>query len=77
MEQLSDAQETAKWRRRFLVLLALVLALEVWPMVTFIRWRIAGARGLPIDRTHARTFARISHVQSLSISSATAARTER
>jgi putative membrane protein len=43
--------------------LALVLALEVWPMVTFIRWRIAGARGLPIDRTHAPTFARISHVQ--------------
>jgi putative membrane protein len=44
--------------------LAVILALEAWPMVTFIRWRVAGGRGLAIDRTHARTFARISHVQS-------------
>lgn len=43
--------------------LAVILALEIWPMVTFIRWRIAAGRGSPIDRKHARTFARISHVQ--------------
>jgi putative membrane protein len=42
---------------------ALVLALEAWPMVTFVRWRIAAAKGTPIDRTHARTFALLSHVQ--------------
>jgi len=30
-------------------LLAVILVLEIWPMVTFIRWRIARRRGLPLD----------------------------
>lgn len=34
-------------------LFALVLALEILPMVTFIRWRIAGSRG-PVDVAGAR-----------------------
>ena len=45
--------------------LAVILTLEVWPMATFIRWRIASGRGRPIDRSHAPTFARISHVQTV------------
>lgn len=30
-----------------MALLVAVLLLEIWPMVTFIRWRIARGRGLP------------------------------
>jgi putative membrane protein len=44
-------------------LLVLVLALEVWPMVTLIRWRISLARGHPVDTGRAPTFALISTVQ--------------
>jgi putative membrane protein len=32
-----------------LTLFGLVLLLEIWPMVTLIRWRIARGRGLPVD----------------------------
>jgi putative membrane protein len=50
-------------------LLLLVLALEVWPMVTLIRWRRARARGTPADGVAAagpaRRIATISHVQAL------------
>jgi putative membrane protein len=52
-------------------LLALILVLELWPMVTLIRWRIAQGRGsLPpmgILRGTARGLARISDVQTLLI----------
>jgi putative membrane protein len=43
-------------------LLGLILLLEVWPMVTLIRWRLQLARG-PVDTRHARVFAVISAVQ--------------
>jgi putative membrane protein len=46
-------------------LLALVLALEVVPMVTLIRWRIQTARGTPIDTSRAPVLARISLVQAV------------
>lgn len=39
------------------------LALEIWPMVTFIRWRIAIGRGRPVDAGRARLFARMLTVQ--------------
>jgi putative membrane protein len=40
-----------------------VFALEVAPMVAFIRWRIAIGKGLKPDTTRAATFARISDVE--------------
>ncbi len=50
-----------------MALLGLILALEIWPMVKLIRWRIALARGTPVDpaeRTRvARRIAVISHIE--------------
>ena len=49
--------------------LVLILVLEIWPMVTLIRWRIAQQRGTLPDldaiRPAARRIARISDVQTL------------
>jgi putative membrane protein len=44
-------------------LLAIILLLEIWPMVTLIRWRLAQARGLPLDLDAAPALARISAIQ--------------
>jgi putative membrane protein len=44
-------------------LFASVFALEVAPMVAFIRWRIAIGKGSKPDTTRAATFARISDVE--------------
>src|SRR5262245_23702720 len=44
-------------------LLLAILLLELWPMTVLIRWRIAAARGNPIDTSRAGTFAGISVVQ--------------
>lgn len=46
-----------------MALFAFILALEVWPMATFIKWRIRGARGETIDATAAQTLARISFLE--------------
>lgn len=46
-----------------MALLGLILVLEVWPMVTLIRWRVQLGRGKQLDTTMARTLARISWVQ--------------
>jgi len=46
-----------------MTLLALVLLLELWPMVTLVRWRIAARRGQPIDASAAPWLARISVAQ--------------
>ena len=43
--------------------LAVVLALEVWPMMTLIRWRIRRGHGQPIDTAAAGRLAWISAVQ--------------
>ena len=52
-------------------LLALILVLEVWPMIALIRWRIAIGRGgspsVVAVPGKARVIARISHVQALLI----------
>lgn len=46
-----------------MALLLGVLVLEGRPMVTLIRWRIASARGTPIDLSPARTLTRVSIAQ--------------
>lgn len=46
-----------------MVLLVAILALEIWPMITLIRWRIGAAKGTPFDGTAAPVIARISFVQ--------------
>lgn len=46
-----------------MALLGAILALEVWPMVTLIRWRIAIRRGGGGDERAARRIATISYVQ--------------
>ena len=48
-----------------MILLGLVLALEFWPMITLIRWRIRLGRGQAIDTRHARRFAQISAIQAV------------
>ena len=55
----------------FLVKMALlffILALEVWPMTAFIKWRIRLARGEAVDASAAQTFARVSLLQALLVS---------
>ena len=42
----------------------LILLLEVWPMMTLIRWRIQLRRGTPINLAVAGKLARISAIQS-------------
>lgn len=44
-------------------LLALILVLEIAPMVTLIRWRIALKKGTAIDTRPAAAFARVSTIQ--------------
>lgn len=44
-------------------LLALILILEVWPMVTLIRWRIRLKKGRQLDTSAAPIIARISQLQ--------------
>jgi putative membrane protein len=44
-------------------LFLLVVALEVWPMVTFIRWRIALGRGAMPSTAVARTLYHLNHVE--------------
>lgn len=44
-------------------LFVLILLLEIWPMMTFIRWRMQMKRGDTIDTSRARAFAGISHAQ--------------
>jgi putative membrane protein len=48
-----------------MTLLGLVLLLEIWPMVTLIRWRIQLARGETIDTQPASRFALISTAQTI------------
>ena len=52
--------------RLFYVKMALflaIVALEMWPMVTFIRWRQARRRGGRGDTSRARTLFQVNHVQ--------------
>jgi len=42
-----------------------IMVLEIWPMMTLIRWRMQVARGEPVDTSRAPALARISRVQLL------------
>jgi putative membrane protein len=46
-----------------LALFALVFVLELWPMITFIRWRREQRRGRVPDTTSARALYAISHAE--------------
>jgi putative membrane protein len=46
-------------------LLVLVLALEISPMITLIRWRAAVRSGQNVDTSRARSLARLSTIQAL------------
>lgn len=46
-------------------LLLLILVLEVWPMMTLIRWRIALGKGQPVDVARAGAMASISMIQAV------------
>ncbi|CAI8799120.1 MULTISPECIES: DUF2214 family protein [Pseudomonas] len=48
-----------------MTLFVLILLLEIAPMVTLIKWRIALARKVAIDTGRAKLFARISHIEAL------------
>ena len=46
-----------------MALFALVILLEIWPMATFIRWRIARGRGRVPDTSKARALYVVNHVE--------------
>ncbi|WP_260961836.1 DUF2214 family protein [Pseudomonas citri] len=48
-----------------MTLLLLILLLELAPMITLIRWRVALGKGGEIDASKAGRLARISHVEAL------------
>ncbi|MHC8334613.1 DUF2214 family protein [Pseudomonas sp. LB3P25] len=48
-----------------MTLFVFILLLEVAPMVTLIKWRIALSRGVAIDTGRTKLFARISHIEAL------------
>ncbi|NVZ29514.1 DUF2214 family protein [Pseudomonas gingeri] len=50
-----------------LTLFVIVLLLELAPMISLIKWRIAQKRGTAIDTGRASLFARISHIEALLI----------
>ncbi|MDH3457307.1 MAG: DUF2214 family protein [Gemmatimonadota bacterium] len=46
-------------------LVALLIVLEIWPMVTLIRWRLAVRRGDSVSLARAQGMARVSYLQTL------------
>ena len=54
-------RSTLFWTK--LGLFALILALEVWPMLTFIRWRGQVRRGQVPDTSRAPTFYLLNHIE--------------
>ena len=48
-----------------MALLGAIIALEIWPMTTFIRWRLALQRGSKPDTRRARQLWIVNHVQML------------
>lgn len=44
-------------------LLVIVLLLEIWPMMTLVKWRISSGRSQPIELSPTRAMARISYMQ--------------
>jgi putative membrane protein len=54
-------QSSLFWTKMALILVVSVL--EIWPMITFIRWRRAIAKGQALDASSARTLFMVSHIQ--------------
>ena len=48
-----------------MTLFVLILLMELAPMITLVKWRIASARGTALDTGRAKLYARISHVEAL------------
>lgn len=48
-----------------MTLFLLILLLEIAPMITLIKWRIALGKGAAINPSRAGRFARISHIEAL------------
>jgi putative membrane protein len=48
-----------------MALLISILLLEIWPMITLIRWRVVVTRGSLPDPSPAAAIARISYAQAL------------
>lgn len=48
-----------------MTLFLLILLMELAPMITLIKWRIASSRGVALDSGRAKLYARISHVEAL------------
>jgi len=48
-----------------MTLLLLILLLELMPMITLIKWRVALGKGTTIDASRAGRLARISHIEAL------------
>ncbi|CAN1602527.1 MULTISPECIES: DUF2214 family protein [Pseudomonas] len=48
-----------------MTLLLLILLLELVPMITLIKWRVALGKGTTIDASRAGRLARISHIEAL------------
>jgi len=46
-----------------MALFVTIILLEIWPMVTFIRWRIALGRGQVPDTSRARSLYLVNHVE--------------
>ena len=46
-------------------MLALILLLELWPMITLVRWRINAKKQVSFDTTPARAMATISDIQAI------------
>ena len=46
-----------------MALFGLAFALELWPMITFINWRVRQAKGLEIDTSNAPLLARINDIE--------------
>lgn len=46
-----------------MTLFGIVLLLEIWPMVTFIRWRAERRRGGRPDTTHVRALYVLNHIE--------------
>lgn len=48
-----------------MTLFVLILLMELAPMITLVKWRIASARGTALDTGRAKLYARISHLEAL------------
>lgn len=59
LEKGTDYYLASSWFQVKLGLIGVALCLEIWPMVTFIRWRYAEKRGEPIDARRAPLFRKL------------------